>query len=805
MRNLLEIKIWILASLGSLCLVPSAAADYGNYSNHRVEGQTLIVETDRGTLELAVINPRAVYLTFVENGVSQLPGFALAGDVEATTVASGETDDQLWFGTPELSVTLTKQNMTATYGQHGETVLAEESGYFAFDGLRGFRFQLDEGEQLLGGGERVLGMNRRGFRLPLYNRAHYGYTTQSEQMYYSLPAVMSDQHYAIVFDNSARGWLDIGRSESDVLQFEAVAGRTAYLVCLGDDYPALVETLTQAIGRQPLPPRWAFGNFASRFGYRTEAEVDDVVSRFQREDIPLDALVLDLYWFGPDIKGHMGKLDWDNNAFPSPEAMIERLDASGVKTILISEPFVLTTSNRWQEAVNAGVLASSLDGQPKTFDFYFGNTGLIDIFKTDAQQWLGDIYERQFDQGIAGVWGDLGEPEVHPDDTIHQVSETGQQATGAALHNAYGHNWAKMVFERYRQALPAQRPFIMMRSGFVGTQRYGIIPWTGDVDRSWGGLQSQVELSLQMGLFGLGYVHSDLGGFAGGDKFDRELYLRWLQMGVFQPVFRPHAQEHIAPEPVFHDKKTRRIARDAIRLRYSLLPYIQTLAHDNASRGLPFVRPILFETADSFERTDAYLFGDAFLVAPVTQPRVRTQTVTLPPGVWFDWYSGERYDEGVATVRTPLEHIPVLVRAGAFVPMTDAVATTRDYSTEALTLHYFDDKTVRAASSQMIEDDGRSASSLEDGALDVLAFDASRDDQGLTITLSRKGDGYDGMPLQRRIRLEIHNQDAAPRVSRISGLSSQNTDSGYLPKEQTFWFSFSMRNETLEIRIDDAN
>jgi oligosaccharide 4-alpha-D-glucosyltransferase len=139
-----------------------------------------------------------------------------------------------------------------------------------------------------------------------------------------------------------------------------------------------------------------------------------------------------------------------------------------------------------------------------------------------------------FEQGIAGTWGDLGEPEVHPGDARHFLSDAGIEASGDEVHNAFGHEWTRMVYERQVAEYPDMRPMIMMRSGFAGTQRYGIIPWTGDVSRSWGGLKPQVELSLSMGLTGLAYTHSDLGGFTHGvppdhfRPFEQELYVRWL-------------------------------------------------------------------------------------------------------------------------------------------------------------------------------------------------------------------------------------------------------------------------------------
>ncbi|MEM7762987.1 MAG: TIM-barrel domain-containing protein [Pseudomonadota bacterium] len=778
----------------TLCCA-SAWADYGDYRSHRVEGQTLIVDTTLGQLSVSVVHPTAMYLHFAEPGRRQLPGYALSGDSVPSAVVVSETDQSLMFTTAALSLSLSKETMTAAFFLEGEPLVTEAAGYYAFETVRGFRFALQDGEKILGGGERVLGMDRRGERMPLYNRAHYGYNGASSQMYYSLPAVMSDRNYALVFDNSARGALDIGHTRKDILGFEASAGRTAYLISAGTSMPSLVESLTAAVGRQPLPPRWAFGNFASRFGYHSEAETRAVVERFRQQSIPLDAVVLDLYWFGPDIIGHMGRLDWDRNAFPDPERMLRDFAQDGIKTVLISEPFILTSSTRWDEAQEAGILARSIDGGARLFDFYFGNTGLVDVFADPARRWLWNIYRDLHDQGVAGIWGDLGEPEVHPADTLHTISDSDQQATADEVHNVYGHEWARLVYENHRRDYPTERPFIMMRSGFIGTQRYGIIPWTGDVERSWSGLQTQTELSLQMGLFGLGYIHSDLGGFAGGDSFDRELYTRWLQMGTYQPVFRPHAQEHIAPEPIFHDRRTRKLAKAAIDQRYRLLPYLQTLAFENTITGLPFVRPLMFDDPALFDHTASYLFGNAFHVTPITEPGVRATEITLPSGVWFDFADDTRLEGGVHRVAAPLQRIPVMVRAGAFVPMTPLVQTTQDYSSESLILHYYDDRSVTLAGGQLFEDDGESPTSIEDGTYDLLRFAAARDDRQLVLELARLGRGYAGMPVARNITLVVHNQEEPPAQILLDGVPLvEPADSDY-----------DSRRKQLRIRLTQAD
>ena len=764
-----------ISTLLALLAIDVAQADFGDYRRHAMDQQTLAIDTSLGQLRITPVDNAAFEVHYLENGVKQLPSFALAESPPRIESAVAESESFISFAIDGLIAVIDKSPVRISYASDGSDLVAEAGGYFADSTARGFRFRLDDGEKILGGGERVLGMNRRGKRMPLYNKASYGYELHAEQMYYGLPAVMSSDRYMIVFDNSASGWLDIGQTEPDILSFEASGGRTAYLIIAGENYPALIENYTAVTGRQPMPPRWAFGNFASRFGYHSEREVRDTVRRYQKQDIPLDAVIIDIYWFGPDIKGHMGNLDWDRNAFPTAEDMIADFLQQGIKTIVVTEPFILSTSKRWQDAVENKVLAVGSDGEPRRFDFYFGNTGLVDVFNASTRNWFWEPYRMLFDQGIAASWGDLGEPEVHPGDALHWLSEAGMQANGDEIHNAFGHVWTKMLYERQIAAWPDMRPLIMMRSGFAGSQRYGIVPWTGDVKRSWGGLKPQIELSLQMGLFGLAYTHSDLGGFADGEKFDRELYIRWLQYGVFQPVYRPHAQEHIAPEPVFHDRKTRKIVREFIQLRYRLLPYNYTLAYENSQTGMPLMRPLFFENETDLDLIDAkhaYLWGDAFLVAPVMDAGVSAVSVPLPAGTWFDFWDDTRY-EGSQTVSIPvtLETIPVLVRAGSFVPMAKDMQTTQDYDSAQLTLHYYADKSVPQSSGQMYADDGHSRQSLEQGAYELLNFSAAQQDAALRIELSRTRGLYAGRPASRQVELVIHNWTDAVTVARFNGNS----------------------------------
>jgi len=797
--------------------------DAKRYLDHQLKNSQLIINSDEGEFRLTFLTFSALEVFFKPPHRKQLPSYAISAKPADITLQLKDNPDYLLLSTKQLTVRINKQPLQFSYYKNGKLLASEDSGFFIHDSLRGVRFKLDKTEKILGGGERVVGMDRRGLRLPLYNKAHYGYSNHSTQMNYSLPAIMSTKKYLILFDNSAKGFLDIGKSERDILQFEALAGRTSYVFVAGDTYPQLIENYVDVTGKQPLPPRWAFGNFASRFGYHSEQEARDVVSKFKQADIPLDAIIFDLYWFGKNIQGYMGNLAWDKKAFPTPIKMISDFNQQGVKTILITEPFVLTNVHNWQDAVDHNALALNLAGKPKSFDFYFGHTSLIDVFSKQGQDWFWQTYDKLLMQGVAGWWGDLGEPEVHPSDTIHSVGSADE------IHNAYGHKWAEMIFTKQLQRYPDKRPFILMRSGFAGSQRFGMIPWTGDVSRSWGGLKSQIELTLQMSLFGLAYTHSDLGGFA-GDNLDDELYLRWLQYGVFQPIYRPHAQESVPSEPIFRNKNVQNLIRKFIKLRYQLLPYNYTLAYQNSLTGMPLMRPLFLdensiedknfddgENTTLIDNKKSYFWGDAFFIAPITDSAANTpkQTVKLPQGMWFDFFSDEKY-QGNQTLSKSygLDEIPVFVRAGAFVPMINDIANTQNYSSAQLNLHYYADDSVKNSSYQLYEDDGKTYQAQQKGLYELLNFSSEQKNQQLTFELNRElHKKYEGMPEQRVLTLTVHhwqnsvkkiiiNNKLLTMMPSLKSLTSSSTGAYFDKNKQQLTIKFLWYSTSIKVQIN---
>jgi oligosaccharide 4-alpha-D-glucosyltransferase len=729
------------------------------YISHSWKKNYLCVNVTDGVYLIKLVSNKISETSFIPKGQTYNPNsYAVVLDDKNFKMSKTESDNYLELNTNNIKVHIQKKPFLITYLKNNQLILSEKNGYTKKDSTETLDFSISPDEILYGGGARALGMNRRGNRLQLYNRAHYGYETRAELMNFCIPLVLSSKMYAVHFDNSAIGYLDLDSKKDNTLAYETISGRKTYQVIVGDSWTDLISNYTDLTGKQPLPPRWALGNFSSRFGYHTQEEVEKTIRKFEESQIPVDAIILDLYWFGKGIKGTMGNLEWDKDNFPNPDKMISDLNAKGVKTVLITEPFILTTSSKWQETVDKKVLATlnpeASGGKPATWDFYFGNTGIVDVFKPEGKEWFWNVYKRLINQGVAGLWGDLGEPEVFPSKAITAGGKADE------IHNVYGHNWAKLIAEGYKKDFSTTRPFILMRSGYSGSQRFGMIPWSGDVSRSWGGLQSQMEIALQMGMQGLGYMHSDLGGFA-GDYFDNELYLRWLQYGVFNPIFRPHAQEDVASEVAYKDIVTKAKAKKSVELRYQLMPYNYTLAFENNQKGTPLMRPLFFEEPTNLELqkvSETYLWGNNFLVNPITKSAVTSTSIYFPKSNnWFDFYSDKKHQAGTTeTIEVVEDHIPVFVRGGAFIPMIKTIQNTTKYSLDNFDLHFYFDESVANSSGKVYNDNGITANAFEKGEYEILNCISSNSNKILTLKLNTET-GKNYASNKKEVSVIVHN------------------------------------------------
>jgi oligosaccharide 4-alpha-D-glucosyltransferase len=445
----------------------------------------------------------------------------------------------------------------------------------------------------------------------------------------------------------------------------------------------------------------------------------------KNENIPVDAIIFDLFWFGDSIQHTLGNLDWINKkAWTDPKRMISDFKKDGINTILVTEPFFVETSKNYEASKK--YLAVDSMGKPYYLtDFYFGHGGLVDIFRNDSKQWFWQFYKKQMQNGVEAWWGDLGEPEKHPSNLYHNLKDYGYKRLFAAdeVHNIYGHKWTKMLYDYYAKEYPNKRLFSLNRSGFAGSQHYSIFPWTGDVSRSWSGFRAQLPILLGMSMSGVPYVHSDAGGFAGGEG-DNELYVRWLQFAAFTPVFRPHGtalyeKDTVAfsfpSEPALIAEPYKTYAKNAVSFRYMMLPYNYSIAYQQTSSGKPLMSPLYYYYANDTSAAkieDEYMWGENLLVTPVLEKGAKDRNLYLPKGKWLNIFSNIAYDGGRwITIPVDLNTSPVFMKEGAFVPTVSRIKNVSEYlSNGQYLLNYFPSATK--TNFTWFEDDGVSKNSL---------------------------------------------------------------------------------------------
>lgn len=731
--------------------------------------QTLSAVTPQGrTVEVSVINSHTLKVTNFAPGQRELTAarFDTLASVD-TPVKICEPDDHIrTLSTGDVTAMLdTRTGALTLYG--GDRRVITDNGLRTLsDGKTELQLATTSDGAYYGAGERGHRLNLRGDTLVMYNRPTYGYGANDpriNQMNITMPLVVSSDGFALLFDDFAASTLILADPISYIT--ESPQAVSYYFINGVSTVADAVEQLTAVTGRQDLPPLWALGYITSKYGYRTQAETEEVVDRLKSLGYPIDGLVLDLYWYGKEQD--MGRLDWEPQQWPQPEKMLSSLQRKGVNVVAISQPYVLRNGKgveNYDSLAPKGIFVRDSVGNPLDVEIWVGKGGMFDMSNPDTRAWLAKRYGELTDMGIAGWWGDLGEPEKHPDSSRHANG-----LTARLYHNRYGNDWSKTVYDLFAEKYPDRRLFSLMRGGTTGLQQNSVFPWSGDVSRSWGGLEPQIRIMLNSGLSGLGYMSHDVGGFAIDEKnpVDPELYVRWLQLGLFSPVLRTHSQEYAEP---YHYPDQSDIIRQLILDRYRWLPYNYTLAYENATKGWPLVRPLNFHDdgpAGCDTITDEYLWGRDVLVAPVLRRGATSRPIVFPRGRWVDMRDPRvSYTGSIDSYDAPLDVLPLFVRAGAFIPQADGhMANTSDYNPAKLTVSYYPVADTKSDYT-LFDDDRISPRSLDERQYRLINFTGDcAPDGDITVTVGSEG-SYKGAP--DRIDIDFRVQGFARRPSAVT-------------------------------------
>jgi alpha-glucosidase (family GH31 glycosyl hydrolase) len=739
----------------------SAQVYLGDYTSFSALGNSVTINADTSSLKIIFYKPDIVRIDFHPSPTTIIDSsFIVIRDTNEIVGYNLENfSDRIEISTQAMLIICQKYPVRlAVKRADGELLLTEpQSGGVAVNGNeRIVNFILDNNDHFYGTGERGTDLDKRGQSFSSYNTQIGGYNTPLPTMNINVPFLANKKGYAVYFDNTYPGFFDLGNSDPLKFSYKVTGGEMSYYLFVAKTIPEQLEKYTWLTGRQPLPPKWALGYIQSKFGYRNESQAVYLVQTMRQEQIPCDAVVLDLYWFK-----YMGDISWDFVSWPDPFQIMQDFLNEGIKTIVITEPYIIEYSSNFSAAVSNNYLAFSQPGNPVLIPNWWScgcDAGLLDLTNPAAKQWWWSKHPAFWGDQLSGIWTDLGEPEAHPPTMNHYLGSRDR------VHNVFDFFWSQLMYNGINQIRPDKRVFNLTRSGFAGSQRYSVIPWSGDVAKSFGGLKVQLPMLLNMGMSGLTYHNSDIGGFCCGTTTP-ELYVRWMQYGTFCPITRAHGIDSQPTEPWGFGTAAEEICRKYISLRYQLLPYIYTMAYENYSTGMPLARPLFFEYSGvEFlnNYSDEYLWGDNFLVSPVVEEGLTSKNIYIPEGGWVDFFSDQVYRGPQNIVmQVPIDKLPLFVRRGSIIPMLRVMDYVDEFPADTMVLEIYPAPGTEAHFT-LYEDDGESLD-YQSGSYAMTEFsqNISAGDE-LNIIVNPSIGDYIGKLTERTYLSSVHHMLSVP-------------------------------------------
>ncbi|HEY3444780.1 MAG TPA: TIM-barrel domain-containing protein [Myxococcales bacterium] len=750
-------------------------------------------------LDLTVFDEGTVRLRYQAEGKPDR-SFAVVGAPLVATTRAGGAEDLFGICTDALTVHVFPDCRVRATQADGTVVLEdpEGGGYFEnVSGLRGVKRSLRADEHLFGLGEKTGPLDKRGLSLTMRNTdafdsAWEGFAPGGDPLYQSVPfyvGLVGSSAYGLFTDNTWRTRFDLGASDPALALVSADGGVIDQYLFAGPTMADVLRRYTRLTGRMPLPPRWTLGYHQSRWGYSPDTEVLAIAQKLRSERIPADGLWLDIQ--------HMDgfrSFTWDPTNFANPTSLVASLEALGFKTTTIIDPGI-KVDEAWAtytQGVAGGHFLLGADGKPFVGEVWPGAAAFPDFSASATREWWKTLLSPNVKLGIRGLWIDMNEPASFIVADGRTVPDTvaangdGTATTMAEIHNAYALLEAKATWEGMKAAQPDRRPFVLTRAGYAGEQRY-VAVWTGDAPSQWQTLQETVPMLLNLGLSGVPFVGSDVGGYAG--RATPEMFARWMQVGAVSPFFRGHTQNTGArQEPWMFGTEVEDISRGEIQRRYEMLPYLYSLFREAGLSGAPILRPLVYEfPADPLTHTlgDELLVGPWLLVAPVLEAGATTRSVYLPAGRWFETLSGA-VTEGPATLETGLVLAarPTYVREGAILPHAEFTQYVGEKALTALELDVYPAAT--ATTFALFEDEG-DGFAYETGKSASVVFTAQRTATGATLSAAAREGTFD--PGARTLFVRVRRVDHSPTAITLDGtaLSSQASESA-LRTAKTGWF-----------------
>ncbi|MFL0252014.1 TIM-barrel domain-containing protein [Clostridium neuense] len=645
--------------------------------------------------------------------------------IEALSSKYEDSDDCITLATTKLNIKIYKEPFGIEILDKKGNVLhsdLREKAYVKDSLGRLYHYSCMEDEDYFYGfGEKSGYLNKRKRRMRMHNFDTYGYDSEyTDPLYKHIPFYVkfnskSNIATGMFYNNSYDSIFDVGSERTgywkDYSYFCADGGELDVFFIYGPTIKSVVKNYTDLTGKTKLPPRYSLGYMGSTM-YYTELDKDSdktilkFLDRCKEEGIPCDGFFLSSgYTSSKDNKRYV--FNWNHDRFSDPKAFVEQMKEKGASLVPNIKPGMLNSHPLYKEFDEADAYIKDETGEKSQMERYWGgHASFVDFTSPKGrEEWKKHLKASLVSLGITSIWNDNNEYDINNQDAVCCVEGMRDEING--FRPIMTNLMSLVANEAVEEVYPNARQYIISRSGFAGIQRYAQT-WAGDNSTSWKSLKFNIPVILGLGLSGVANQGCDIGGFY-GEVPEPELFVRWVQNGIFQPRFSIHScnTDNTVTEPWMYASCTKYI-RDAINFRYKLVPYMYSLLYEASVEGNPIMRPLVYEfpedkrlLSESFD----FMLGSSILVANVLEKGAKTRKVYLPKGaIWFDWYTKQVYQGGqTVEFEVSLASIPMFFRSGAIVPMCENLMNLHKDSIEKLELLV---EPSQEASFVLYEDDG---------------------------------------------------------------------------------------------------
>lgn len=713
------------------------------------ESDGAVFTQSKGTLRIQVCSDSTIHILY--SAMATFPKrtdyVVLKESWPTTKWTMQSNEDAVTLSTSLLKITVTRKDGAIAYADaSGNQVMQEASRALTPEKVNGEdTYRAESFVNIYGSHEGLYGLGQH--QAGVWNYRGESVDISQDNTNISVPLMLSSKGYGIFWNNTSRSRFN-NRFANYLYISSEVADVIDYYFIYGPEFDKIIAGYRELTGQAPLFGKWAYGFWQCKNRYKSQEEILSVAKKYRELHIPVDDIVQDWFWWN-----RKGEFVFNKN-YPDPKAMIDQLHDEHFHLMISIWPFFEPGSTNYDYMQSKGWFVDKFKyAKPP---YHTDAMAVYDATNPEARKYYWDqVNKGLFSLGIDAWWMDTTEPETEGQERNILLDHKLAAGSGNRYVNVFPLLDTQAVYQGQRSASDIKRVFILSRSAFAGSQRNAVTAWSGDINSDWFSFRRQIPAGLNFSLSGIPYWTTDIGGFVFGSPTDpgfRELFIRWFQYATLNPILRVHGTRKPDENELWsYGPDAQKILVNFDRLRYRMLPYIYSLAWKTTSESYTPMRPLVMDfRSDSRAQDigDQFMYGPAFLVNPVTEPEATTRSVYLPQAKWYDFWTGVAVEGGRAiNAITPLDRLPLFVRAGPIVPLGPDGEWSTEKAADPIELRIY----TGADADFTIYEDENDTYNYEKGVYATIPL--HWDEASRTLTIGERKGQFPGMLGDRSFRV----------------------------------------------------